>query len=188
MKTHKEHHLTEKYRKHLKKGEPARKKQFKVIDKYTEKSDEILELGPGEFPYTEKSFKVDLIKNVDLQHDLNKPLKLNKKFDIVIGLEIIEHLHNHRIFLESCYNNLREDGFCILSTPNIAYWKNRLGLLFGKPIFTRKEGHVRFFTPESLKKEMEKIGFKIVDIEPIGIAGKISINLCGDFVIIGQKR
>lgn len=44
---------------------------------------------------------------------------LNKKFDVVVAGDLIEHLTNFNGFIESVHQHLKEDGFFILNTPNL---------------------------------------------------------------------
>lgn len=117
----------------------------------------ILEVGCGEFPLFEDSIKIDInpIKGKNyICADLNKPLGIKKKFDTIIGLDIIEHLYDVHIFLEECKRLCNTEGKLILSTPNVLSWKNRIFLLFGKD-YTFRNGyestrHLVFFSPKWL--------------------------------------
>jgi len=51
--------------------------------------------------------------------------------DAIFCGEIIEHLLNVKHFLREIYRVLKPGGFCILTTPNLACWYNRLALLGG---------------------------------------------------------
>ncbi|HLJ68959.1 MAG TPA: class I SAM-dependent methyltransferase [Chloroflexota bacterium] len=53
-------------------------------------------------------------------------------YDVVIAADIIEHLINTDRFLQELHRILRPGGHLILSTPNLASWRNRLRLLRGK--------------------------------------------------------
>ncbi len=45
-------------------------------------------------------------------------MQLNLKFDVIIAGELIEHLHNPGLFLNTLYEHLRDEGKLILTTPN----------------------------------------------------------------------
>jgi len=51
--------------------------------------------------------------------------------DAIFCGEIIEHLLNVEHFLREINRVLKPGGFCILTTPNLACWYNRLALLGG---------------------------------------------------------
>jgi 2-polyprenyl-3-methyl-5-hydroxy-6-metoxy-1,4-benzoquinol methylase len=51
---------------------------------------------------------------------------LNRKFDVIVAGDVIEHLEDLSGFLESCKRHLLADGFIAVSTPNPWYWKNFL--------------------------------------------------------------
>lgn len=40
------------------------------------------------------------------------------KFDVIFAGDVIEHLSNLGLFLDSCRNNLKKDGRLIITTPN----------------------------------------------------------------------
>jgi 2-polyprenyl-3-methyl-5-hydroxy-6-metoxy-1,4-benzoquinol methylase len=97
-----------------------------------------------------------------LQADFNQPLPFNSnQFDLVISLEVIEHLYEAENFLLEINRVLRSKGQLIISTPNIAWWGYRLFMLLGQP--PKKEGyHLRFFTHNTFIKLLSSSGFKII--------------------------
>lgn len=52
-------------------------------------------------------------------------------FDLVINLEMIEHLYKPDNLLVEIHRVLKPGGTLVLSTPNLASWVNRILLLFG---------------------------------------------------------
>lgn len=111
---------------------------------------------------TEKGIKV---YDCDLSSDWNNLIE--KKFDVVLSGEIIEHIFDTDKFLKNIHSVLKEDGVLILSTPNLAALGRRIFLLFGiNPLIeltARKyeSGHIRYFTLGSLKKLLKENGFII---------------------------
>lgn len=95
----------------------------------------------------DKGFKAVV---VDLNHKL--PFKSNT-FDLIIGLEVIEHTYNTEYLLKELQRVLKPKGILILSTPNFAWWGYRLRYLRGYP--PKVEGyHLRHFTFNSLKSKL----------------------------------
>ncbi len=66
--------------------------------------------------------------NFDTQFDLMP----DATFDVVIALDIMEHVFDVFNFMEHCSRVLKQQGFFILRVPNVAYIRHRLSLLFGK--------------------------------------------------------
>ena len=66
-------------------------------------------------------------------YDLNmKPLPLESNmFNLVFAGEIIEHLMTPDNLLEEIWRVLKPSGYCIITTPNIASWNDRILLLMG---------------------------------------------------------
>lgn len=114
-----------------------------------------------------------IVSNIDLEKDdWNFP---KKSFDVILAGEIIEHVLDADLFLKNVYKYLKDDGFLILTTPNLASLGRRLLLLIGKNPFievsNRLEvngfpsvGHVRYFVKGSLYKLLEYHGFEIVEL------------------------
>lgn len=75
-------------------------------------------------------------------------------FDYILLLDVIEHLGNGEIFLKKIHQYLRQDGYLILSTPNIAHISVRLNLLRGnfdyENLGIMDRTHVHFYTKRTL--------------------------------------
>ena len=86
-------------------------------------------------------------------------------FDAIVCGDFIEHLRDPRAFLERIRPLLSSDGTLALSTPNIANWAMRLGLLFGRFRYTEwgilDRTHTHLFTRKTLKECLEAAGYRI---------------------------
>jgi len=101
--------------------------------------------------------------------------------DLVLLIEVIEHLLNPDFTLLEIKRILSEDGIAIIATPNLAWWPNVALLALGyQPIFTEvstrkiygrkgKEvvGHLRVFTYLSLREMLLDYGFKILKYKTV---------------------
>lgn len=103
-------------------------------------------------------------------------------FDMVIASHIIEHVISPDKLILEAKRVLKKKGLLIVITPNLAAWFNRIFLLFGfQPFFTEVStidktmglklaqrftsnkdpvGHLKVFTPGSLKDILQLHGFK----------------------------
>ena len=99
--------------------------------------------------------------------------------DVVIALDILEHVLDVFGFIENCARILKTDGLLFLRVPNIAYIKHRVRLLRGKLPITASwfgppedlhawkmqhgwdGGHLHFFTLPTLKSLLANYGFRI---------------------------
>ncbi len=84
-------------------------------------------------------------------------------YDLIIGLDIIEHFHKDEAlqFLEYCYRALRPGGRLILQTPNATS-------PFGTSTFYGDFTHEICFTPEGLHHLMKLYAFQNIDYREAG--------------------
>ena len=86
-------------------------------------------------------------------------------FDAVVCGDLIEHLRDPQGFLERVRPLLRPDGRLVLSTPNVANWAIRLGLLFGRFRYTPRgildRTHSHLFTRKTLTECLEAAGYHV---------------------------
>lgn len=91
-----------------------------------------------------------------------------KKFDVVLLLDILEHLPNPRSFLQQLKSYLAKDALILVSIPNIAHWSIRFSLLFGSFNYTERgildRSHLHFFTRKSFKRLVKESGFSTLEL------------------------
>jgi 2-polyprenyl-3-methyl-5-hydroxy-6-metoxy-1,4-benzoquinol methylase len=94
------------------------------------------------------------------------------KFPLVYSLEVIEHLYYPRKLAKVAYDLLEPGGTFILSTPYHGYWKNLILAITGKmdKHFTVlwDDGHIKFFSPQTLTILLEEVGFKVQSVLRVG--------------------
>lgn len=124
----------------------------------------------------------------------------SKMFDIVIAAELIQHLMQPINLLHSVNKVLKEDGLFVLTTPNLLYWGNRLKFLKGDFVYQKSgvfdEGHIHFYTHQTLEKDLEESGFKIIEENHVlagpetvfNIKSKLPGIFAYQFVIVCQKK
>lgn len=91
-------------------------------------------------------------------------------FDVILCSEVIEHIFDTDFLLQECRRVLKDKGYLVLSTPNLAAWYNRILFVFGfQPIQSEIRlkggtGHIRVFTLKALKRLLMEYNFQIKDI------------------------
>jgi ubiquinone/menaquinone biosynthesis C-methylase UbiE len=94
-------------------------------------------------------------------------------FDLVICIEVLEHLFSPDGAAREMHRVLRPKGVLIASAPNAVYWRLRANLLFGvwNPLGDElsaeqpwRDPHVRFFSPRTLERMLRHAGFAQVTV------------------------
>ena len=102
--------------------------------------------------------------------DLNYPEQLTfipEKYDVIVFADVLEHLINPKSTLEYFIKYLRENGYIIISLPNVANWQVRLNLLLGR--FDYKDNgimdrtHFHLYTFKSARFLVEDCGLQIIE-------------------------
>lgn len=125
--------------------------------------------------------------------DLNEPLPLkDESFDVIHASSVLEHLNHTDLFIQEIHRVLKNGGYAIISTPNLAAWPN-IACLFlgwlpfpsalsddvvvGNPLHRRSNMspagapapfHRRIPTYRALKELFEFHGFKVEKIAGVG--------------------
>lgn len=133
-------------------------------------SPSILELGSADNSFLDLVCQKTNGRGVGLDitkgDDLEQPFKIKSgSVDLVIALEIIEHLFDTDHFLAEIARVLKPGGYLILSTPNLASLTNRLKLLFGYyPKYLEYSrtgaGHLHLYTPRILLHQTKENGLQ----------------------------
>lgn len=124
--------------------------------------------------------------------------KLGKNYDLIIIVEVVEHLFDPEAAIKRLLPVLKNGGRILVSTPNIVHIYNRVKLILG--IFNYRDetiinkSHIHFFTDTSLKKMMTRLGLKLVQdnhvIQPIFLESVLKIwpnMFAGQMVSLYEK-
>ena len=143
-----------------------------------------------------KANKINTVEFEEINKNNNKYFK--KNYDAVICMGVIEHIpFTPRNTLATINNYLREEGFLILDTPNLAYFYKREMLSHGISIHLPIEqqfctdipfeGHNREYTKDEIIWLLNKINHKIISIEIFNYSIFGKINLTQDDMTILKK-
>ena len=151
---------------------------------------------------SEKNIKVASLhskkNNLKIRYLNKSPEQLNEfeKFDVILNLEIVEHVEDVSLYINSCYKLLKPKGIMFTATINrtlISYIKAIIGaeyVLRWLPIGTHDWN--KFLKPEELEKYLLENKFKTIDIKglefnPLNRKWKQSANLSVNYIICNTK-
>ena len=96
-------------------------------------------------------------------------LKNDEKFDVILNLEIIEHVEDVNLYFESCAKLLKKNGLMFTATLNrtfISFIKAIIGaeyILRWLPIGTHDCN--KFFKPKEIEEKISKLNFSTKEIK-----------------------
>jgi 2-polyprenyl-3-methyl-5-hydroxy-6-metoxy-1,4-benzoquinol methylase len=108
-------------------------------------------------------------------------------FDVVLCMEVIEHVYNPRGLLKTCNSLLKPGGTLVLTTPYHGYLKNVMLAVTGKldRHFTvlRDHGHIKFWSVKTITAVVKEMGFGEVEI-----TGGGRIPYLWKSMVVGAKK
>jgi 2-polyprenyl-6-hydroxyphenyl methylase/3-demethylubiquinone-9 3-methyltransferase len=122
-------------------------------------------------------------------------LKINKKFDVILNMEIVEHVEDVQFFLKSCSNLLKKNGLMFVATINKTL-KSYIFAIVGAEYILRwlpvgTHEWEKFIKPEDLKdilksndlilKKLDGMHFDIIKDE-WNVSKDTSINYIAKFI------
>ena len=151
----------------------------------------------------EKNIKVASLhskkNNLSINYINKSPeqLKEKERFDIILNLEVVEHVDNLDLYLQSCSRLLKKRGLMFTATINrtlISYIKAIIGaeyVLRWLPIGTHDWN--KFIKPEELQKMLIDKNFSTSDVKglefnPFNKKWKKSDNLSVNYIICSVKN
>jgi 2-polyprenyl-6-hydroxyphenyl methylase/3-demethylubiquinone-9 3-methyltransferase len=123
-------------------------------------------------------------------------LKEYEKYDIILNLEVVEHVDNVNLFIKSCHKLLKKNGLMFTATLNrtiTSYVKAIVGaeyILRWLPIGTHDWN--KFIKPEELQQILSKEKFSTLEVKGLNFnpflnKWKKSDNLSVNYIICSLK-
>ena len=152
---------------------------------------------------SEKNIKVAKIhsnkSNLKINYIHTSPEQLNEKqkFDVILNLEVVEHVQDLDLYLKSCEKLLKSNGIMFTATLNrtfVSYIKAIVGaeyILRWLPIGTHDWN--KFLKPEELEEKLNKLKLSTKDISglvfnPFSKKWKKSNDLSVNYIITVRKN
>ena len=151
------------------------------------------------------------LKNIKIAetHSKKSNLKINylntapekfeeyEKFDVILNLEIVEHVEDVDLYFKSCAKLLKKNGIMFTATLNrtfMSYLKAIIGaeyILRWLPIGTHDWN--KFFKPSEIEEKISNLDFSIIETKglefnPFTQKWKTSNNLSVNYIITSVKN
>ncbi|MDH6154050.1 2-polyprenyl-3-methyl-5-hydroxy-6-metoxy-1,4-benzoquinol methylase [Polynucleobacter sphagniphilus] len=194
---------------------------LKKIYKYSDIKKSAVEYGPGSGIYlnyldkcNEVTFAVDIEeiyldnikKNISsyknlhlLVDDIQNSKIVDRKFDLILCSEVIEHISNPSAAINNLFRSLNDGGIVILTTPqkfSILELCSKVALspiiiditrkIYKEPI--EELGHISLLTSNSLHKIILESGFEVLEQKKLGLYLPLIAELGFDKFIVEIEK
>jgi 2-polyprenyl-3-methyl-5-hydroxy-6-metoxy-1,4-benzoquinol methylase len=167
----------------------------KLVKEYDISSGLMVEVGAAQGLFCEEITKLDIFDEiiaVEPTPELAKEcrglglttiespweqVQLNTPAKLIANFEVIEHLYDPAAFLKWCFKNLVDDGFLILTCPNIAGFE---AMILGQESSILEHEHLNLFNPDSLSLLLKKCGFSVLEVATPGELDVELVQSCLD--------
>ena len=129
--------------------------------------------------------------------DIENLIKLKKKYDVIVALELLEHVNNVEHFCELIIKLLKNDGIIILSTINRTILSKFFVIEIAENIIKKipkgTHDYKKFITPEQLRAIFEKYTYEINNIKgmtwsPISNTWRLTRNTPINYILSLSKK
>ena len=108
---------------------------------------------------------------------------VGERFDLVVSLEVVEHVADARAFVATLAGLLADGGLLILSTPNRTPLSRLALVTVGEGLRLIPRGThdwSRFVTPEEMTAHLQAAGLEVVDTMGLGFDPRTGFTLSAD--------
>ncbi|MET0272659.1 MAG: class I SAM-dependent methyltransferase [Phenylobacterium sp.] len=142
-----------------------------------------LDNSPMGIAEARKAFPGPRFEVADVYDDLAATYGL---FDIILSLEVVEHLMSPKTYAERLADCLKPGGLAIVSTPYHGYVKN-LALAVAGKIDAHHDalwegGHVKFFSRAKLVELFARVGLELQGFDRVGRIPPLAKSMVATFV------
>ena len=129
--------------------------------------------------------------------DIENLIKLKKKYDVIVALELLEHVNNVEHFCELIIKLLKNEGIIILSTINRTILSKFFVIEIAENIIKKipkgTHDYKKFITPEQLRAIFEKYTYEINNIKgmtwsPISNTWRLTRNTPINYILSLSKK
>ena len=124
-------------------------------------------------------------------------VKLKNKYDVVVALELLEHVNNLKEFCKLITKLLTEDGIIILSTINKTFLSKLFVIDMAEKVLRKipmgTHNYEKFIKPSEIKDIFQNYNFDIrsikgINLNPISNNWKLTDNKSINYIVSLTKR
>lgn len=116
-------------------------------------------------------------------------LKYANQFDVVLGVEVIEHVQDQWKYVRQLMTMIKPGGIVLITTPNTSSWLSRIVFLLTGRFHQFADadlsyGHINPISPWEIELIMKEVGAKNIEIRSAGTLPPIYITRSPKLLLI----
>jgi 2-polyprenyl-6-hydroxyphenyl methylase/3-demethylubiquinone-9 3-methyltransferase len=133
---------------------------------------------------------------VDYRCTTIEAMDQNERFDIVLAMEVVEHVADVGLFLARCAALLKPEGLIVVSTLNRNWKSFALGIVAAEYVlrWLPRGTHQweKFITPEELARHLSRHGLEITDqagvvYNPLADKWSVSSDMGVNYMVVAER-
>jgi 2-polyprenyl-6-hydroxyphenyl methylase/3-demethylubiquinone-9 3-methyltransferase len=133
---------------------------------------------------------------IDYRCTTIEAMDARERFDIILAMEVVEHVSDVGLFLDRCASMLKPDGMIVVSTLNRNWKSFALGIVAAEYVlrWLPRGTHQweKFVTPEELTTHLSRNGLSITDqsgvvFNPLANRWTLSADMDVNYMVVGER-
>ena len=123
-----------------------------------------LEIDPWVVNFAQRTFNIPMLTGLVEEQQIEPA-----SFDIIILMDVLEHLPDPQHTLEICTNLIKPDGLLVIQTPEVPTGKTYDGLIAEQHDFARMlipQEHIHLFGKKGIAELCRRLGLQTLIFEP----------------------
>ena len=168
-----------------------------LCEPFTRLGADVIGVDPAEKNIAAAKLHADKAQlSIDYRCTTVEAMDVRERFDIILAMEVIEHVADVGLFLDRCASMLKPGGMMVVSTLNRNWKSFALGIVAAEYVlrWLPRGTHQwdKFVTPDELARHLERNEFSITDqsgvvFNPLADKWSLSADMDVNYMVVAER-